>query len=523
MTMRHLRQLGLVNQPKLGQLNLLVSGEVDEVADLLVLLDQIGVARNGGKVGIFIVGPDRPEAVFWRLAFPEHERVDDLIRAHPGRYVAVSLDDASEWDVQLAFNDVLTTACPTVHGAVEGPRAAVSNVSLQAKERTSTAHVHPLNSAMRVVCAAAMVERMVDELELRNAVPISDAWVTITCRIETTSEEEARAKVASSGGWPISLTPTADGLALLARIRLPYPSPLNPFEHLEVQPHPKACLHDTVDVGLIPWDAPAHPLDDPFIVHPTNTVMLGVGGLGSWSAPLFVEQMTGGVFHVVDGDTSIELLNLNRQVLYSDRHLGLAKADVAGEQLKRLNANVDFHVHTEHLLPMHVEESLGDDVEAVVPMVSFDLDEGEPESKLPDAIVESSLFFGCLDNMRARTLLNEAALLHQGVMINGGSESVHGIVERFSNEEGCMVCRYGDDAAREEEVISCTEEGARPVASIATTTAWAGAMMAVYGLVEASPHCGIELPRLQWHQGLVVRNAIASKPPWMNEPCSRHI
>ena len=86
-----------------------------------------------------------------------------------------------------------------------------------------------------------------------------------------------------------------------------------------------------------------------------------------------------------------------------------------------------------------------------------------------------------------------------------------------------MVCRYGDEAAREEEVISCTEEGARPVASIATTTAWAGAMMAVYGLIEASPHAGIALPRLQWHQGSVVRSDVSSKPPWMSEPCLRHI
>ena len=101
--------------------------------------------------------------------------------------------------------------------------------------------------------------------------------------------------------------------------------------------------------------------------------------------------------------------------------------------------------------------------------------------------------------------------------------TVHGIVERLSDEEGCMVCRYGDKAAREEEVISCTEEGARPVASIATTTAWAGAMMAVFGLIETSVHRGIELPRLQWHQGSVAQTTISSKPPWMNEPCLRHI
>ena len=140
-----------------------------------------------------------------------------------------------------------------------------------------------------------------------------------------------------------------------------------------------------------------------------------------------------------------------------------------------------------------------------------------------EALSTSTLFFGCLDNMRARTLLNEAALHHSGVMINGGSESVHGIVERLTDDEGCMVCRYGDEAAREEEVISCTEEGARPVASIATTTAWAGAMMAVFGLIEASLHAGIAHHASNGIKVQLSETDVSSKPPWMDEPCLRHI
>ena len=524
MTMRHLRQLGLVNQPRLAQLKVLVSGQADEIADVVVLLDQLGAAQAGGSIGLQLVGEDKPEAVFWKLAFPEHGQIDSLVKARPDLYTMVSSDQSSEeWDIHLSFSATAQPTRTTVYGAVSGPRAAVSMTPLTLPHAADESTAHPLAPALRVVCAAAMVERMLDEMELRNAVPISDAWVTITCRIETTDEEEARAKVSSSCGMPVSMTPTADGLATLARIRLPYPLPLNPYEHLEVRTNGKENLPELVDIGLVPWTAPPHALDVPFTVEPTNMVMLGVGGLGSWSAPLLMEQMSGGAFHVVDGDTSIELHNLNRQVLYNDQHIGKAKADVAGERLKQLNTDVVIHIHPEHLLPMHVEESLEDEMGDAMPMASFDLDEGACESALPEAISTSTLFFGCLDNMRARTLLNEAALHQNGVMINGGSESVHGIVERLSNDEGCMVCRYGEEAAREEEVISCTEEGARPVASIATTTAWAGAMMAVFGLVEASPHAGIALPRLQWHQGSVVRSDVSSKPPWMSEPCLRHI
>ena len=524
MTMRYLRQLGLINQPRLAQLKVLVSGKADQIADVLVLLDQLGAAQESGSIGIHLSGEDNPEAVFWKLAYPEHNQIHALAHSQPDLYTMVSSDQPSDgWDIHLSFNGRSEPTTPTVYGAVSGPRAAISMTPLTPQHGVDGFTPHPLESSLRVVCAAAMVERMLDEMELRNAVPISDAWVTITCRIETTDEEEARAKVSSSGGMPVSMTPTADGLAILARIRLPFPLPLNPYEHLEVRTNGNENLPKMADLGLIPWDAPPHPLDVPFSVEPTNMVMLGVGGLGSWSAPLLMEQMPRGAFHVVDGDTSIELHNLNRQVLYNDQHIGKAKADVAGERLKQLNTDVTIHVHPEHLLPMHVEESLEDVMEDTMPMASFDLDEGAAESALPEAISTSTLFFGCLDNMRARTLLNEAALHQNGVMVNGGSESVHGIVERLSDDEGCMVCRYGDEAAREEEIISCTEEGARPVASIATTTAWAGAMMAVFGLIEASLHAGIELPRLQWHQGSVIRSDVSSKPPWMNEPCLRHI
>jgi len=524
MTMRHLRQLGLVNQPRLAQLKVLVSGQADEVADVLVLLDQLGVAQQGGLIGIRLTGEDKPEAVFWKLAYPDHGRIQALANSQPELYTMVSSEQASEgWDIHLSFNTTVQPTTPTIYGTVSGPRAAIATTPLIPQHGVDGSTLHPLAPSLRVVCAAAMVERMLDEMDLRNAVAISDAWVTITCRIETTDMEEARAKVSSSGGMPVSMTPTADGLATLARIRLPYPLPLNPYEHLEIQTNCKDILPEQTDIGLVPWDAAPHPLDSMFTVEATNMVMLGVGGLGSWSAPLLMEQMPGGAFHVVDGDTSIEMHNLNRQVLYNDQHVGRAKAEVAGEQLKKLNTEVTVHVHSEHLLPMHVEESLEDGLEDVMPMASFDLDEGVVESALPEAISTSNLFFGCLDNMRARTLLNEAALHRNGIMVNGGSESVHGIVERLTNDDGCMVCRYGDEAARADEVISCTEEGARPVASIATTTAWAGAMMAVFGLIEASSHAGIALPRLQWHRGSVVRSDVSSKPPWMNEPCLRHI
>ena len=82
---------------------------------------------------------------------------------------------------------------------------------------------------------------------------------------------------------PVSMTPTADGLATLARIRL-LPSPLNPYEHLEVRTNGTENLQN--------WSTSVSSLDRPssrprrsVYRRTPNMVMLGVGGLGSWSAP----------------------------------------------------------------------------------------------------------------------------------------------------------------------------------------------------------------------------------------------
>lgn len=526
MSQRFLRQLGLVDQSRLANLRILVSGSADGVADLVVMLQQLGAASQSGELGLIVEGEDSPTSVFWQLAHPKLTTIQALTfeKSHSTIWQP-TIDTVDKWDVHLSLNGSTVSEHPlTIYGQAYGPRAILS---LDPFDRRLSRDVvnHPLTPSMRVACAAAMAERMLDELQLRTAVVVSDAWVTVTCRIETTDLDEALALVQSKSGMPVIVTPTSDGLATLARTRLPYPSPLNPFDHLNIERTTPEHLPRIVDLGLLAWDSEGDDLDQIFEIPAQSMAMLGVGGLGSWSAPLLVEQMNHGELHVVDGDASIEFHNLNRQVLYNEAHVGQAKAEIAARQLSTLNREINILPHNEFLFPFHVEESLAtNDMAYLENLDCFDLNDGEPSSMLPAALSEATVFFGCLDNMRARTLLNEAALRHGRVMVNGGSESVHAIVERLSDEEGCMSCRYGKDVAYEEQVISCTEEGARPVASVVTTTAWAGAMMAIYGLIEASQMFHhVPLPRLQWHQGQVQRTVVASKPPWMNEPCLCHI
>ena len=517
MSNRYLRQQGIVDQNALSRLKVLVSGSSNGIADALVLLDQLGISSKEGKIGIYPEEEANPDTVFWNLSFSETPTFQALSLNQPEKYILVKdLNSSKNWDIHLSINGSINLP-NTIYGRVIGPRALVSMNPISQRDNLSSDH--PLTPSLRIVCCSALIERMMRFLGSTNKLVVSDAWMTATYRIETTDLEHASDIVHAQGLENVSVNfqPSSDGLATLARIRMPQNPQINPFDYLSVCKEANKELND-LDVGLIPWDDTDSSLNQVFNIQQNNVVVLGAGGLGSWCAPLVLQMLPSGQIHIVDSDEQIERHNLNRQVLYSVQHIGQAKAEIAQERLSRINPNVQIHGYIEHLLPGHVNQDSWDEEEFLVD----DLDD-EVESLLSEALESSKLYFACLDNMKARTLLNEAALLHNADFINGGSESIHGIVERMSNEEGCMVCRYGKETANEVEVVSCTEEGVRPIASIATTTAWAGAMMAAIGLVQSSCYNETVLPRFQWHKGSVQRMMTGSKPPWMDEPCLRHI
>jgi molybdopterin-synthase adenylyltransferase len=71
-----------------------------------------------------------------------------------------------------------------------------------------------------------------------------------------------------------------------------------------------------------------------------TVVVLGSGGLGSWTMAGLACAGVGRIV-AVDDDT-IELSNLNRQVLYRMSDIGRRKVDVAAEALRGLNPDIDL-------------------------------------------------------------------------------------------------------------------------------------------------------------------------------------
>jgi len=71
----------------------------------------------------------------------------------------------------------------------------------------------------------------------------------------------------------------------------------------------------------------------------SRVVVIGLGGLGA-SAAASLAAAGVGALRIVDFDT-VELSNLNRQVLYTEADVGRPKTDAAAQRLRCVNPNVD--------------------------------------------------------------------------------------------------------------------------------------------------------------------------------------
>lgn len=139
----------------------------------------------------------------------------------------------------------------------------------------------------------------------------------------------------------------------------------------------------------------------------------GAGGLGSASI-VYLTAAGIGLIRVVDHD-SVELSNLNRQVLHWHQDIGRSKADSAAEKLKKLNQDVVIDA---------IKESIsGDNVAQLVD--GFDL------------IVDA------MDNLPGRLHLNEIAVRRNIPFFHG---AVYGFEGRamtiVPGQTACLRCIY---------------------------------------------------------------------------------
>ena len=142
-----------------------------------------------------------------------------------------------------------------------------------------------------------------------------------------------------------------------------------------------------------------------------RVAVVGLGALGSISADLLVRAGVGHI-RLVDRDV-VELVNLQRQSLYSETDVDRPKADAAGERLRNVNSDISI-------------EAVARDVHAgTVGDILRDV----------DAIVDGT------DNLETRFLLNEAAIDAGLPFVYGGAIATYGMVFAMrSPDTACFRC-----------------------------------------------------------------------------------
>lgn len=179
-----------------------------------------------------------------------------------------------------------------------------------------------------------------------------------------------------------------------------------------------------------------------------RALVIGAGGLGS-PAALYLASAGIGHLTLADGDT-VDLTNLQRQILHTQQRVGQQKAISGKTALAEINPEVQVETITERLS--------GDALEAAVAAADVVLD--------------------CCDNFATRHAVNRACVRHRKPLVSGAAIRFDGQLSVFDprrEDSPCYHCLFpeGDDV----EEVRCAVMGV-----FAPLTGIIGAMQAAEAL-----------------------------------------
>ncbi|PST49228.1 thiazole biosynthesis adenylyltransferase ThiF [Bifidobacterium callitrichos] len=161
----------------------------------------------------------------------------------------------------------------------------------------------------------------------------------------------------------------------------------------------------------------------------SSVLVIGAGGLGSPVA-LYLAAAGVGRIGVADGDT-VDLSNLQRQIIHTTASIGEPKAESAAAAIRAINP--DTAVET--------------------------CDEPVDAANIADLIARYDLVIDATDNFSAKFLINDACVLAGRPFIHAGVVGFAGQVMTVVPGQGpCYRCVFGDMPAAG-EVPTCREAG----------------------------------------------------------------
>jgi molybdopterin-synthase adenylyltransferase len=188
----------------------------------------------------------------------------------------------------------------------------------------------------------------------------------------------------------------------------------------------------------------------------SRVLVIGAGGLGS-PAALYLAAAGVGTIVIADGDT-VDLTNLQRQILHSTQSVGKPKVLSGQETLARINPEVK-------VVPLQ-RRLEGDELERLVGDADVVLD--------------------CSDNFATRHAVNRACIRRRKPLVSGAAVRFDGQVGVFDlrDESGpCYHCLFPENAELEEERCAVTGVFA-PLTGIIGTTQAAEALKLLAGIGE---------------------------------------
>jgi len=159
-----------------------------------------------------------------------------------------------------------------------------------------------------------------------------------------------------------------------------------------------------------------------------RALIIGAGGLGS-PAAMYLAAAGVGQLVIVDDD-SVELSNLQRQLLHHDADIGRNKAASACDALHTINPDI-------HISPL------------------ADRLQGE---RLAAEVRQADVVLDCSDNFATRFAVNAACVRQRIPLVSGAAIRMQGQVAVFDSRDGsspCYSCLY-KPGGPEEETCSAT-------------------------------------------------------------------
>jgi len=160
----------------------------------------------------------------------------------------------------------------------------------------------------------------------------------------------------------------------------------------------------------------------------SKVLIIGAGGLGSPIA-IYLTLAGVGTIGIVDFDT-VDVTNLQRQILHQNDDIGRPKVQSAKETLLAYNPDVIVNIHEEPITSINAMEIMAD----------------------YDVIVNGA------DNFPARYLVNDAAYLSDKPLVDGSILLFDGQATVYLPGKGCYRCLFPAPPPPG-EVPSCAEAG----------------------------------------------------------------